>query len=88
MDLSQVLNLRAEHLDLGITLQGPGSTLTRSAISTTTWKLQSAEINLEHKGPEPASQWMCVQDLIGGLLGVVPFSRVHVQGQNLLELAG
>ena len=77
-DLRRVVGLRAERFELDFAVYSPA----RMCLSADRWTLGSVQIISQPTAP--AANWQAcrphVQDVLRGLLGVVPFSKITVDG--------
>ena len=89
LDLQQVVDVRAQHLELVIMLLGSGGEAVRAAVNASSWTVGSLTIDFTCESPDRTWQeWMCVRDVIGGVLGIVPLSKVIINGTEVSNFVG
>lgn len=87
-DLSRVKDLHAERLQIHLELRNDHARLSRVQMASSSWKVKAVDITFQSSTGLAWRACHCVKDCLAGVLGVVPFSHVRVDGHPASTLTG
>ena len=87
-DLSMVKGLHAKRLQIHLELRNDHARLSRVQMASSSWKVKAVDITFQSSTGLAWRACHCVKDCLAGVLGVVPFSHVRVDGHPASTLTG